>query len=586
MNLTAESHHGSERRSGIPGDGDVDVIILGAGINGAGLFRDLCAQGVSCCIVDKADFGSGTSAAPSRLIHGGLKYLETGEFGLVAQSTLERNLLLKNAPHYVSPLPTVIPIFSWGKGMWAALRTLLGSTSAPRSRGAILIKIGLMIYDFYGSRHRVMPRHRLVGRRQALRDMPALTGSIVATGTYYDAKISHPERLVLELIADGLAANPSSSAANYTALVSSSNGVLAFRRENGGREFSLRPKLVINAAGPWIDHVNAALGAPSRMIGGTKGSHIVLKHDALVQSLAGRMLYFEADDGRICLVYDYLGKALVGSTDLAADNPDTVRCEPDEIDYLLESVRTLLPGMSFERDQIVYAYSGIRPLPSSDAAVPGLISRDHSAPVAEPAPSRPFPIISLIGGKWTTFRGFAEEVADTVLDRLGRDRKVTTRTMPIGGGKDFPADTAARASWLANAASASGIDEARLDQLLSRYGTNALRIASHQSPSNNEDRLPDSHDYSLSEIDYIARNELVEHLADIVMRRTTLAISGELTSSDLQRIAMVAGQALGWNPQRTSDEIDAVVARLNGTNLMGLQSERHPRTASECAKQA
>src|SRR5439155_21590210 len=139
--------------------------------------------------------------------------------------------------------------------------------------GAILSTIGLIIYDFYGTRHRVMPRHRLVGRSQALRDMPALTGSIVATGTYYDAKITHPERLVLELITDGLEANAGSSAANYTSLVCSSNGVLTFRRENGGGEFSLRPKLVVNAAGPWIDHVNAALGAPSKMIGGTKGSH-------------------------------------------------------------------------------------------------------------------------------------------------------------------------------------------------------------------------------------------------------------------------------------------------------------------------
>ncbi|TIQ42215.1 MAG: FAD-dependent oxidoreductase, partial [Mesorhizobium sp.] len=352
--------------------GDVDVVILGAGINGAGLFRDLCAQGVSCLIVDKGDFGSGTSAAPSRLIHGGLKYLETGEFGLVAQSTLERNLLLKNAPHYVSPLPTMIPIFSWSKGMWAALRTLLGSTSAPRSRGAVLIKIGLTIYDFYGSRHRVMPRHRLVGRRRALSEIPALTRSIVATGIYYDAKISHPERLVLELITDGLAANALAAAANYTTLVSSSNGVLAFRSENGA-VFAVRPKLVVNAAGPWIDDVNASLGAPSKMIGGTKGSHILLKHDELVRSLAGRMLYFEADDGRICLVYDYLGLALVGSTDIQADNPDTVRCEPQEIDYLLESVRALMPGMTFGRDQIVYAYSGIRPLPASDASVPGLI---------------------------------------------------------------------------------------------------------------------------------------------------------------------------------------------------------------------
>ncbi|ANT52488.1 glycerol-3-phosphate dehydrogenase/oxidase [Mesorhizobium amorphae] len=565
--------------------GDVDVVILGAGINGAGLFRDLCAQGINCFVVDKADFGSGTSAAPSRLIHGGLKYLETGEFGLVAQSTLERNLLLKNAPHYVSPLPTVIPIFSWGKGMWAALRTLLGSTSAPRSRGAILIKIGLMIYDFYGSRHRVMPRHRLVGRSKALRDMPALTGSIVATGTYYDAKISHPERLVVELVADGLEANAGSGAANYTSLISASNGVLTFKRENGGA-FSLRPKLVVNAAGPWIDHVNAALGAPSKMIGGTKGSHILLKHDALVRSLAGRMLYFEADDGRICLVYDYLGKALVGSTDLPADNPDTVRCEPEEIDYLLESVRTLLPGMKFERDQIVYAYSGIRPLPSSDALVPGLISRDHSAPVAEPDPSRPFPIISLIGGKWTTFRGFAEEVADTVLDRLGSKRKASTQSMPIGGGKGFPMDAAARATWLADAASASGIDVARLDQLLSRYGASASLIARHRSASGNEDRLPDSNDYSLSEIDYIVRNEFVEHLADIVMRRTTLAISGSLTTSELQQIASVAGQALGWSPQRMDEEIDAVVAQLSGSNLMRLQPDRHARGVGGRAKQA
>lgn len=547
--------------------GEVDVVILGAGINGAGLFRDLCAQGVRCLIVDKADFGSGTSAAPSRLIHGGLKYLETGEFGLVAQSTLERNLLLQNAPHYVSPLPTVIPIFSWGKGMLAALRTLFGSTSAPRSRGAILIKIGLMIYDFYGSRNQVMPRHRMVGRRQALGEMPALNPAIVATGTYYDAKVSHPERLVLELILDGLRANAASASANYTALDTSANGVLTFRPENGSA-FSVRPKLVVNAAGPWIDDVNALLGAPSKMIGGTKGSHILLKHDELVESLAGRMLYFEADDGRICLVYDYLGLALVGSTDIKANNPDAVRCEPEEVDYLLDSVRSLLPGMAFERDQIVYAYSGIRPLPTSEAATPGLISRDHSAPVAEPDGNRPFAVISLVGGKWTTFRGFAEEVANTVLGRLQRSRKVSTQSMPIGGGRDFPADAAARANWLAEARQATGAGEGRLDQLLSRYGTRAAQIA--KWAPNDEGRLPDSEGYGKAEIDYIARNEFVEHLADIVMRRSTLAIGSSLTSRDLQEIAAIAGRALAWSAERLAREVEATVVELEGRNLMRL----------------
>ncbi|WP_434221208.1 glycerol-3-phosphate dehydrogenase/oxidase [Mesorhizobium caraganae] len=562
---------GAKDRAGrlvaMAGTGDVDVVILGAGVNGAGLFRDLCAQGVSCLIVDKADFGSGTSAAPSRLIHGGLKYLETGEFGLVAQSTLERNLLLQNAPHYVSPLPTVIPIFSWSKGMLAALRTLFGSTSAPRSRGAILIKIGLMIYDFYGSRNQVMPRHRMVGRWQTLRDLPALNPAIVATGTYYDAKISHPERLVLELILDGLQAHAASASANYTTLAASANGVLTFQPENG-TAFSVRPKLVVNAAGPWIDDVNALLGASSKMIGGTKGSHILLKHDELVKSLAGRMLYFEADDGRICLVYDYLGLALVGSTDIKADNPDAVRCEPEEVEYLLDSVRTLLPGMAFERDQIVYAYSGIRPLPTSEAATPGLISRDHSAPVAEPDGNRPFAVISLVGGKWTTFRGFAEEVADTVLGRLQRSRNVSTQSMPIGGGRDFPANAEARADWLAEAQQATGVEQERLDQLLSRYGTRAAQIARHRS--NDEGRLPDSDGYGKAEIDYIARNEFVEHLADVVMRRSTLAIAGSLTRRDLEEIAAIAGRALAWSTERLAREVEAAVVELEGRNLMRL----------------
>ena len=193
---------------------DIDVLILGAGINGAGLFRDLCEQGISCVIADKGDFGGGTSAAPSRLIHGGIKYLETGELRLVAQSTLERNLLLRNAPHLVRPLPTVIPIFSWLRGVPAALRTLLGSATAPRSRGAVLMKTGLAMYDFYGRRHRVMPRHQLWSKKRALREIPPLTPRIVAAGQYYDATVTLPERLVWELLADGMGANPASTAWN------------------------------------------------------------------------------------------------------------------------------------------------------------------------------------------------------------------------------------------------------------------------------------------------------------------------------------------------------------------------------------
>lgn len=283
---------------------NIDVLILGAGINGAGLFRDLSEQGVNCVIVDKGDFGSGTNAAPSRLIHGGLKYLETGEFGLVAQSTLERNLLLKNAQHYVTPLLTIISIFSWSKGIWAALRTFIGLTTAPRSGGAILIKIGLMIYDYSGSKSQMMPRHNLFSRKNALKNIPELTLTIVATGTYYDAKISHPERLVLELITDAVQANPNSNAYNYTQLVSTDNGQLTLEMQNQPAKIIVTPKIVVNAAGPWIDAVNKQLGEIIKFIGGTKGSHVLLAHDELLNSLAGRLIYFEADDGRVCLVFD------------------------------------------------------------------------------------------------------------------------------------------------------------------------------------------------------------------------------------------------------------------------------------------
>src|SRR5690606_9907891 len=160
---------------------------------------------------------------------------------------LERNLLLRNAPHCVEPLPTFIPSFSLMKGAFAALRTLFGSTTAPRSRGAVLIKIGLMLYDLYGAGHRVMPRHRFFFRRKALAEMPALTPRIVAGGIYYDAKISRPERLVWELLRDGLDASPQSRAMNGATLCGQEDGVLLLR-DRDGVERQVRAGIVINGA--------------------------------------------------------------------------------------------------------------------------------------------------------------------------------------------------------------------------------------------------------------------------------------------------------------------------------------------------
>lgn len=537
-----------------------DVIIIGGGINGAGLFRDLCEQGVRCLIVDKSDFGAGTSAAPSRLIHGGLKYLETAELRLVAESTHERNRLLQNAPHLVKPLPSMLPAFSWLRGSWAALRTLFGSTSAPRSRGALLVKIGLALYDFYGSRDRMMPRHKMLRHTAARQMVPALTERITAAGLYYDATITAPERLVLELIEDGVAANPDSMACSWTPLQPREGKYLTFKRPDGST-LNATTRYVVNAAGPWIDTVNRYLGEKTTFIGGTKGSHILLDHDELVRQLDGRMIYFEADDGRICLVFPYEGRVLVGSSDIPANDPDRVSCEADEVAYFLDSLRQLLPGLSFSHEQIIYRYSGIRPLPNNHSEMPGLISRDHSTPVLPATQERPFPVLSLVGGKWTTFRAFAAEVTDQILIALERPRANSTETLPIGGGRGFPVSLTAREKWVDDIESSSGLQRSRVEMLLGRYGTRAADIAVHEGQQDTS-VIHGAPDYTEAEIEWLAQNESVIHLEDLVLRRTLLAISGRLTLEGLNQVAETTGAALGWDAQRKRAEREQLLHRL------------------------
>ena len=174
---------------------EVSVLILGGGINGVGLLRELALQGVDALLVDKSDFCSGASSASTRVIHGGLRYLENGEFRLVKESLRERNRLLKNAPHYVRPLPITIPIFSWTDGLFSALGRFLGFKVPPSDRGALLLKIGLSLYDLFAGNHAVLPTHQFKSRHVSLAARPQLPPEIVCTAIYYDAWISYPERL-------------------------------------------------------------------------------------------------------------------------------------------------------------------------------------------------------------------------------------------------------------------------------------------------------------------------------------------------------------------------------------------------------
>lgn len=539
--------------------GHYPVVIVGAGINGAGLFRDLCLQDVDCLIVDAEDFCAGASAGPSRLIHGGIKYLETGEFRLVRQSTLERNLLLKNAPHYVKPIETVLPIPSWFGGIVPSIVRFLGSQAKLKDRGVLITKVGLAMFDLFGRHHRVLPGHRMALRRRTRAGFPDMARKVVGTATYYDARITHAERLGLELLLDGMAARPSGLAVNHVALSGTEGGALLLRDTLEGAVHRVTTDVVVNAAGAWIDRANAALGLSTRYIGGNKGSHLLVDNPRLLEALKGRMVYFGASDGRVALLYPFMGNVLIGSTDIPVTDPGAVVCTPEERDYMLGTVREIFPEIPVSADQVVYTYCGVRPLPRSDASDPGAVSRGHSIRT-DRLPGSEVPVHSLVGGKWTTFRGFAEEAADRVLAELGLGRLRSMELEPIGGGRDYPVTRATRRTLLGDIA-ATGIGMERAEILLERYGTRAVSVAAWCA-ARQDAPLPILPDFTRAEIGFLMKNEVVGRLADVLFRRTDVALSGRLTRAVAVGVAEVGGEALGWDAARRAAEVENVAARV------------------------
>ncbi|MCP4383293.1 MAG: glycerol-3-phosphate dehydrogenase/oxidase [Hyphomicrobiales bacterium] len=534
------------------------VLIIGAGINGLGVFRDLSLQGVDCLIVDRGDFCAGTSAAPSRMIHGGLKYLETGDFRLVRESALERNRLLRNAPHLVHPLETVVPVPNVFGGLLGAVRRFLGCRARIRERGFAAIAAGLTLYDLLGRRERQMPRHRLLSGTKLRRLLPGIDRHFLGGATYYDAAITAPERLGLELALDAMADHPAGVALNHVAVVGHTAGKVSLRDGIDGTIWEVEPQIVVNAAGPWIDRVNAELGLATTRIGGAKGSHLILDKPDLLDRLDGRMVYFESQDGRICLVYPYLNRVLLGSTDIAVGDADAARCEADEVAYMLAALGKIFPDIDVAPDDIVYRYCGIRPLPRMAGTETGEVTRDHSIPVSEADRDRPFPVFDLVGGKWTTFRAFAEEAADAVLQRLDRPRLGGTRSLPIGGGAGFPDD---RQRFARDLARRHALPAARAALLVRRYGTAAEAVARFcgERP---DVPLAQATDYSRREIQYLAGQEMVERLGDLFYGRTSLAITGSVTAALVNEVSDIVGRSLGWSDARRSDEVSRFLADL------------------------
>lgn len=533
------------------------VLIIGGGINGASAYRELALNGVSVMLAEKGDFCAGASSALSRMVHGGLRYLENGEFDLVREALDERNRLLANAPHLVRPLRTVVPIESWFSGSLNAPLKFMGFSRAPSRRGALPVKLGLSFYDLYTRGKGGMPKHAFLSGKKAKERFP-FRREVRCAAAYYDGQVSHPERIVTEMFEDVARAGQEAIALNYLEVLDIGETEVTLNDRIGGRKITMRPDVIINATGAWIDMTNRRLEAgPEPMVQGTKGSHLVLDHPVLRDMLGEDMVYFENTDGRICIMFCLHGMVLIGSTDIKVPDPDHVRCEEDERDYILEGVRWVFPGLDISRDHIRHIFSGVRPLPVSTAGTTGQIPRGHFNAWIEPEAGQAHPpVLCMIGGKWTTFRAFGELAADDVLTRLGLPRMLDTKALPIGGGCGFPQNPEALVSRIR---ADSGLSERRVARLVERYGTLAGPLAKRFSTETMLAGLPD---YSMEEIDYLITTEQVETLADLALRRTTVALSGGLDSAALEEMADRLCVAKEWTRTQRDEAVQAFREKL------------------------
>jgi glycerol-3-phosphate dehydrogenase len=519
-----------------------DLLVIGAGINGVAIARDAAMRGLRVLALDKGDVGSGTTSWSTRLIHGGLRYLEHAEFGLVRESLRERERLLKNAPHLVKPLPLILPIYQDAR------------------RGMLTIRAGMLLYDVL-SFDKSLDRHQMLSRETALRTIPALQSSgLRGAARYFDAQATFAERLAVE--------NALSAAAHGATIVTyarvdrllSEGAVIrgvAFTDLVTGETIEARARLVVNVAGPWVDQLLAGAPgetAPPRLIGGTKGSHLVVP---VFPGAPAESLYYEAKrDGRAIFIIPWNGFYLIGSTDIRVEgDPDDVRTDDGEIEYLLAETNALLPGANLTPDDVIYSYCGVRPLPYVSIGTEGAITRRHI--IHNHAP-RLRGLLSIIGGKLTTHRSLAEEVVDEVCDHIGIKIECPTARLPLPGAAGIALDAFAR-----RFAVESGLPPATAARLVAIYGARATEILSlaNASPDLREAFDPESGAIG-AEVVHAVRDELAATLTDVLMRRTMVGLGARMAVGADRAAADVARRHLGWDEGRADREVAAYRAYL------------------------
>ena len=516
-------------------DASYDLVVIGAGINGLGIARDAAARGLSVAIIEREDIGSGTSNYSGRLIHGGLRYLEQGDVALVRESLRERERLFRLAPHLVKPVPLMMPFYKHNR------------------RSSWMVRLGMIAYDIL-SWDKSTSSHFALSREKTLERFPGvnsegLAGSVI----FMDGQVVWSERLCVEV---ALAAN-ADGAQIYThaeadGLIVDGQTVrgVRFTDQITGVRHALGARIVINAAGPWVDFVLAHDGGTNqRFIGGTKGSHLVVKP---FPSAPKDVVYYESQtDGRLVLVIPWGANYLIGTTDHRFEgDPDDARADTSEVAYLLGEVNRLIPEARLTQSDIVYTYSGVRPLPYVPDKSEWNVSRGHV--IHDHAPGRSG-LLSIIGGKLTTYRSLAEEAVDVVFKQLGqKPPRCTTARLPFPGAGVSDWDRYRR-----ELAQSNQLPQITIDRLTSVYGSRAGEVVALgcEDPALLQTLDPQSGAIG-AELVFTFKREFCRTLTDVLLNRTMLGQNPQAANGLAERAADILAQSLGWDRARRDRELD------------------------------
>jgi glycerol-3-phosphate dehydrogenase len=525
------------RLSGLDG-ASLDAVVIGGGMAGAGVARDLALRGASVALFEKGDFASGTSSKSSKLIHGGLRYLELMDWGLVRESLREKKTLERLAPQLVRPLPFLVPVYRGGK------------------RGLITVRIGMWLYDLL-TPGKTTERYRVMRPVEALSLEPAIRADdLRGAGYYFDDLLLYPERLCLENVLS--AVRHGARAHNYCAVeavVRDGDRIegVQVRDLLTGQVYTVRARLIVNCAGPWVDRLRELAGVAEerpRIVRTTKGIHCLLPR------VTDRAVYLSTGDDRMVFVIPWREFSLVGTTDTDFDgDPDRVWATRDEVDYLLDTVVQVVPDRRMTLGEVAYTYAGVRPLSFEAGRAASRVSREHKV-VAEGPGGR---FLSITGTKLTCFRSLAEQVGDGVMAALGRPTPSRTARLTLDGMDEEVGRVEARVSLdVTEEMVATGLARETLQALVETYGRGYPRVLELcRKLPDGADRLCPENPEIVAQLHHAVAEEMAVSLQDVLLRRTGIGQSHCQGLDCAEAVGARMAELLGWSTRRLDAELDA-----------------------------